>query len=188
MKSPGKLRWVVAGVLWAVTMVLLQGAHGRIDEIGQCRAANTRLRGDARFRRLEAERLARVAQLRDGLVSHVNSLALGIIGLRADLEALASRAGVRLELLDTDPAQTSDNQIACHVVARGSVKGLLELLAGIDQRPFLQPRGMELKAPVGTADGILDERFSFHYRIRSAPASEDGIHAAAPATVGAKVP
>jgi hypothetical protein len=188
MKSHGKLRWVAAAALWVVTIVLLQGAHGRIDEIRQCRAASERLRGDARFRRLEAERLARVAQLRDGLVSTVNSVALGLIGLRRDLEDLASRAGVRLELLDAEPAQSSDNQIACHVVARGSVKGLLKLLAEIDQRPFLQPRGMELKVSAGAAEGILDERFSFHYRIRSPVASEDGVHAAAPATVGAKAP
>jgi hypothetical protein len=174
MKARAKVRWAFAGAIWAATLMLLYQAHRRIDEIGECRLSNERLRSDARFRRIEAERLTRVSQLRDGLVLHVNSAALGLIGLRSELEKMASRAEVHADLLDADTTQRSENnQIPYHIITRGPVKGLLKLLAEIDQRPYLQPRAMELKVPVGAADGLLDERLILNYQVRETLASDE---------------
>lgn len=183
MKSPSKLRWGAAFAVWAASFLLLHETHRRVDEVTLCQEDNDRLRGDARFCRLEAERLARVSQLRDGLVLHVNSVTLGLIGLRGDLVNLASAAGVRLDLFETDVTQPSEDQIVCHLIARGPVKGLLNLLDEVDRRPFLQPRSMELIVPASGSDAVLDERLNLHYQVRVAVADrEDPLGNSPPAT------
>jgi hypothetical protein len=173
--------------IWAITTLLLHGAHERIDDIAQHRSANDRLQSDARFRHQEAERLARVSQLRDGLVMRMRSVPLGLISLRSDLEEMALGAGVRVDTWDADGAQSSGNPIVCHLSAHGHPKGLLALLAAIDQHPFLEPRAMQLKVPPSAADAVLDVRFNLHYKINEPVDSDQATAAAAAATTEAAV-
>jgi hypothetical protein len=173
MKTQSKLRWAGAGAIWLVAILLLYSAYRCMGEIGEQRASNERLRSDARFRRQEAQRLASVLRLRDELVLSVHSVPLGLIAVRSDLERFASGQDVRLTTLDADQGQSSTDQISCNLVARGPLKGLLKLLAAIDQRPFLQPVGVQLKVPPRSGEALLEVHLKLHYQIRPPLVSTD---------------
>lgn len=114
----------------------------------------------------------------------MSSLPLGLIALRSDLEGMALDAGVHVDTWDADGAQSSGNPIVCHLTAHGHPKGLLALLAAIDQHPFLEPRAMQLKVPPSAADAVLDVRFNLHYKINE-PVESEQASAASSSSAGA---
>lgn len=169
MSSGMKMRWLVVCAIWGVALALTYWNGIKINTVAAARDSNERRYREIDFQRRNAEQLARVSKTHETLFSPVESLDLGIVGVRSRLGALAAAFGLEMDRIQIEPTQMTGERIPCTLTLRGLMGHGVGFITALQKHPYLSIRKMTIASQRGGDEIDMQIKLDFRYRIVNPP-------------------
>jgi hypothetical protein len=175
MKNPFKIKWLVAGCIWSLTLMLTYWNLNKIDAVIFTREKAEQIRREIIFKAQRAKILNKIRKSHDALFYPVSSVALGIISVDRQVRTLASNNGLYNVDMRSQTNPSTNDQLSCQLSIQGTLKQVFNFLIELSKYQYLSIKHLTIQVSSLDAETKSELEFSFQYRILPHSKAEDSL-------------
>jgi hypothetical protein len=174
MTSKFNQRWMMAGAIWAIALLISFWNLSKIDAVAKIRESSERLRKEYVFQHRNADKLLQVQNLYQSFYKPVASVKLGFESERGPLQALAALFGLKNVHIESQMALASHDQIPFFMRMTGDHRKAMGFATALLKYPHISIDHSRVKVFNSEGKAEIEMELKFQFKILPPQQMEHG--------------